>query len=305
MDDISVESEYSKTLYEINKEYLKCSQQLLNVKRKSLSLSNFKILFSYVRSGAFNRIVRRLKISKGNNTGSNFMIKNYKSYPKAKVVVYTCIWGKYDNVLEPYFINDEIDYCIITDQDIPANSKWKKIELPKNIDFSIMTPIEINRFCKMLPHKLFSDYDYSIYIDGNIRIVCDLFPIIADMGDKTIGIHDYQVDCIYNMKNAIIAGKKAPRSLVNKQIKKYKKDGFPKHFGAFECNVLVRKHNDNTCKKIMDDWWDEFNSTSSKRDQLSLPYVIWKNGHDSSIVFSLGNSVFLNPRFQVTGKHLK
>ena len=107
------------------------------------------------------------------------------------------------------------------------------------------------------------------------------------------------------MKNAIIAGGRAKKKNVESHIKKYKKDGFPKNFGAFECNVLIRKHNEKDCAMLMDKWWDEFCATPSKRDQLSLPYVLWKNGLTSEFVCSLGSDVRLNPRFQVLSKHNK
>jgi len=62
-----------------------------------------------------------------------------------------------------------------------------------------------------------------------------------------------------------------------KQMDKYKKEAFPKNFGIGENNILFRKHNSEKGVKIMNDWWDELNS-QTKRDQLSLAYVLWKNG---------------------------
>ncbi len=299
----SIENPFSRELFELNKQYLVCKKELYETKRKRLSFSNIKILFSYIKSGAFSRIFRRLKKAKINNLDNNYHLKEYTSFPNCKVVIYTCIWGNYDDILEPIFVNPNIEYRIITDRVLSANSIWKKQSLPQNIIFSKMSPIEINRFCKMNPHLLFPDFDYSIYIDGNIRVVTDLMPLIADMGDSHLGIHRYQTDCIYNMKSAIIAGKRAKRKSVESHIKKYKKEGFPKNFGAFECNVIVRKHNEIDCIKIMSDWWDEFLKTPSKRDQISLPYVLWKNGLSSDYIFSLGVDVRLNPRFQVMDSH--
>jgi hypothetical protein len=301
----SVESEYSRNLYSLNAELLDKRQKLATIEANRCSLKNIRVLFSYLRSGAFNRIIRRFSLLRTTTVSPtvSYKLKNYSSFPNCKIVVYTCIWGKYDEIIEPYYINNNIDYYIITDQELPETSKWKKIDIRNLIDIHNMSPIEVNRFCKMLPHKLFDQYEYSIYIDGNIRIITDMMPIIADMNDSLIGIHDYHVDCIYNMKNAVIAGKKAKRADVDSQIEKYRSDGFPKHFGAFECNILVRKHMNAECIQIMEAWWREFNDTKSKRDQLSLPYVLWKYGKDKSFIHSLGNNVFLNPRFQI-GRHI-
>ena len=287
--------------YEINSEYLKLNCLYNQLIKKKVNFSNLGVLFSYLRSGAFARIFNRL--AKPNASKKKFVRKDYINYPPVKVAVYTCIWGNYDSILEPLFLNPNIDYYILTDQEIPEGSAWKRAPIPDGVELKGKTNTEINRFFKMLPHLVFPEYDYSIYIDGNIRIVTDLFPLICDMGEYDIGIHDYSDDCIYEMKNAIIAGKRAKRKDVIAQIKKYKQEGFPPHFGAFECNVLVRKHGTDFCKKIMNEWYEEFNRTTSKRDQLSLPYVLWKNGKTRDCIYSLGHHVRENPRFQVLKKH--
>lgn len=306
LEEHSMESRMSRILYELNQELLFYKKEAIREKTNSFNLNNIKVLFAYIKEGAFERIIRRIKnVKNGDESQKKYSLLNYESYPEVKVAVYTCIWGKYDNILEPYFVNPDIDYFIITDMNIPKDSVWEKLDISKFLDTKQMSPIEVNRFCKILPHRLFSEYDYSIYIDGNIRIVTDMFPIISDMSNHILGIHDYQVDCIYNMKDAIIAGKRAKKAYVLPQIQKYKTEGFPENFGAFECNVLVRKHMDAQCQKLMEDWWNEFNNTTSKRDQLSLPYVLWKNNMTSNCVKSLGHHVRENPRFQVGLNHKK
>lgn len=304
MKKTSAENYYSQALYEINRISLINRWKFEAQKKNRLSLRNIKIFLSYIFNGGFSRIFRRLKLSRNKEAvPTAYELKEYKKFTKKKIVVYTCVWGKYDVLLEPFFVNPEIDYIIFTDQDIPTNSAWKKGIIPDDLDIEKMSGVEVNRFFKMLPHKIFKEYEYSIYLDGNIRVVTDMAPIVEDMGDHCFGAHRYQVDCIYDMKNAIIAGGRAGKNVVIKQLKEYKNNGFPKHFGAFECNVLVRRHNDAICQSIMEEWWEEFNSTSSKRDQLSLPYVLWKKGMSVNDVYSLGNEVRLNPRFIVSEGH--
>ena len=45
------------------------------------------------------------------------------------IAVYTSIFGGYDSVLEPMFFSEKCVYYAITDQDIPDNSVWKKMDL--------------------------------------------------------------------------------------------------------------------------------------------------------------------------------
>ena len=51
----------------------------------------------------------------------------------------------------------------------------------------------------------------------------------------------------------------------------------PHNYGLLETCVIARKHNLDICKKVMNDWWNEFMHTP-RRDQLSLTYVLYKNG---------------------------
>ena len=64
--------------------------------------------------------------------------------------------------------------------------------------------------------------------------------------------------------------------IIQKQVERYKKEGFPINFGLAETSVVIRKHNDPSCIKLDEDWWLEMKH-GSRRDQLSLNYVEWKN----------------------------
>ena len=69
----------------------------------------------------------------------------------------------------------------------------------------------------------------------------------------------------------------------------------------FETNVLLRKHNTAECINLMNHWW-EWIEKNSKRDQLSLTYVLWKNSVNVNYLFeekNLRNVDFL----RVDGEH--
>ena len=57
---------------------------------------------------------------------------------------------------------------------------------------------------------------------------------------------------------------------------KYKNDDFPREFGLSENNIIFRKHNIDLIIEMMNTWWYELNN-ETKRDQLSLGYILWKN----------------------------
>jgi hypothetical protein len=52
----------------------------------------------------------------------------------------------------------------------------------------------------------------------------------------------------------------------------------PAEFGLWGCGIMIRKTNHPNVQQIETAWWDEINSTTP-RDQLSLPYILWKNDY--------------------------
>jgi len=84
-------------------------------------------------------------------------------------------------------------------------------------------------------------------------------------------------DCIYEEAKACLILGLVKLKDVKKQMEKYKREGFPAHFGLSENNIILRRHNGERVIKLMEDWWKELN-LYTHRDQLSLAYVLWKNG---------------------------
>ena len=72
----------------------------------------------------------------------------------------------------------------------------------------------------------------------------------------------------------------------------------PKEFGLFETNVLVREHNDKSCKKIMEEWWNEIKD-KSERDQLSFTYILWKNNFSANDIGKIQDTIVKNNHVQV------
>ena len=78
---------------------------------------------------------------------------------------------------------------------------------------------------------------------------------------------------------------------MKKQMKRYKKEKFPKNFGMFECNMLISDLKNRKSEEIFNDWWEEYLSSESLRDQLALPYVLWKNNLQFCDIGIIGNNI--------------
>ena len=304
-----MEDRLSIELMNINSEYIQL-QRMINTRRKNThAVSN---VLRYAISGDFRYILDRLRQeSRGYgktkddnpvNKDSDRSIRSSSSFQEGidKVVVYTVITGDYDYLKEPVYYNNSIDYICFTDQDICHNSAWKVIKID-TLDKSLgqLSLKEQSRYVKILPHRVFPDYKYSIYLDGSVRVIADMLPLVEQMGDKVIGVHNHAGrNCIYDEGSAIVALGKATKSSVNNQLEKYREENYPPRNGLYQCSIIIREHNNQDCKKAMQIWWDEYINTETKRDQLSFPYAIWKSGFRREDIFILGNNWLENPRFR-------
>ena len=220
-----------------------------------------------------------------------------------KIAVYTSIFGKYDILHENQFQMDGVDYLCFTDENLQSNT-WNIIK-----STSIYNDSNRNaKKYKILPHRYLKDYDYSIWIDGNILVISDIRDLVKknkyQVFDHNKTVLDPR-DCIYQEYNAIIqlgqqsGNYKDNPQIMYKQVNRYLKEGYPPNNGLATNPILLRKHNDLNIIKTMEDWWVEIKH-GSRRDQLSFNYVAWKNNFKFSY---LEGDSRKNEYFLQTGKH--
>ena len=206
---------------------------------------------------------------------------------KTNKVVYTVLTGDYDNLISQYYYEPDWDYICFTDnREYIKNGHpfWKII--PLEIEYK--DTAKKSRIPKILAHKFLKEYKYSLYIDTNIDI---LSPKLFRQTDKliehkeicAITKHSFR-ECIYEEMLACMHLKKESLDNILKLYTKYKEENFPANFGLTENNVIFREHNDKKVIKLMEDWWYMVENYS-KRDQLSLMYVCWKNNFTIAPLF--------------------
>lgn len=202
---------------------------------------------------------------------------------KNKIVIYTAIFGGKDKLTELKFIPKGCDFVCFTDSDLESRAWQIKKMKPVHED-----PVRSAKVYKILPHKFFLEYEYSVWVDGNFFIRGDVKELINKYlkecnfaaFDHKQNKHDPR-DCIYEEAEALIemAGRekyKDDPELIKRQVEKYRQEGYPENNGLTTNMILVRRHNEPDIIKVMEDWWKEIKE-NSRRDQLSFNYVAWKN----------------------------
>lgn len=279
-----------------SKEY-KIGEEICKMK---ILLKQFKIIT------ILKKFINKRKRKKINNyidhkeTENNFTYKN-QNIENPKIVIYTCITGGYDKLISPLLKFDNIDYIAFTDNKEEDNKEWKIKDIPENVK-KINNNVLINRYIKFHPYELFGqDYDFSIYVDGNIKIVSNLKDMIYAVNEKTgLAMHrHYLREDISNEIETCRILKKGNYEKLKEQVDNYKKEGFPDNFGMLECGVIVSHLKNKKGNEILNSWWGEFQKSESKRDQIALPYIIWKQGYKINDIGCLGLNVHKNPKIRL------
>ena len=96
--------------------------------------------------------------------------------------------------------------------------------------------------------------------------------------------------------------KKDTKENVDRQLNAYRKEGFPEHYGLPQTCILLRYHNEESCIKLMETWWEQLEKYSH-RDQLSFNYALWKN--QNTKIEYVDKSIFNCKYFKWGIKHKK
>lgn len=193
---------------------------------------------------------------------------------KNQYVVYTCISGNYDNLIQPNILDNSFDYvCFVKKGEVISDSIgiWKIREALYDTEDNTL----FARFVKHNPHYLLPEYQYSLWIDGNIVIQTDdVYRIIkrkAYDGIILSSMCHWKRDCVYDEAVACVKENKGNYWGIIRMLLFLRRNKFPKHFGLYETNVLFRQHNLPIMINFDKMWW-YFISEYVTRDQLSVSY---------------------------------
>lgn len=223
---------------------------------------------------------------------------------KNEIVVYTAIFGGYDDLIEPEKKYPGCDYICYTDNPNVCSDFWRVICVDKSSN-----PILSNRKLKIIGNELINSYKYNLYIDANVKLMCNPLDLVAKYfmndsnGDILIPKH-LKRTCIYKeIIECVIWGKSNIKESIE-LYSYYRNIGFPEEYGLNENNIILRSNTVNTVK-IMNLWWQLFLTQKIKRDQLYFSFILWEQGirvnymseHSrDNISFSLQNHSWLKNR---------
>lgn len=197
-------------------------------------------------------------------------------------VIYTCITGDYDCLMEPGAADPDFDYVCFVEKGKKTAGRSGIWEI-RETDLSLDDKTVLSRYPKINPHILLPEYEYSVWIDGNI-VISDMYfyDIVRQKirsGVLYSGMKHWARDCAYDEVAKCIDARVDSRIRLIKALAFLKKNHFPKHYGMYENNVIFRRHNAPEIMEFDTLWWQMF-TDYTHRDQILHPYCMMKCGID-------------------------
>ena len=198
-----------------------------------------------------------------------------------KTVLYTCTNLAFDQIFPPAVRTPGVEYVLFTDRRPRRLGAWEWRPLPPQTQG--LSPTLTNRYTKFFPHRLFPEAEITIYVDANTLLIGDLTPLIAEFtaSGAEIGLfrHAKRSDIFSEFDFCQEVGRIPPQDVEKgrSQLQRYLDEGLPKAHAFTENAIIFRRHGNPALERAMDLWWEEL-ETYTKRDQLSLPYVLHKTG---------------------------
>lgn len=133
-------------------------------------------------------------------------------------------------------------------------------------------PRRNSRVPKLLSHQ-YCDTEYSIWIDGSIRLLKTPETLIKKyLKDHDIAVFGHNLrDCIYDEAMKCAQLQLDDPEVIIEQARTYEEKGYSKHKGLAECGVILRRHTPKVIE-FNNFWWSEY-TRHSTRDQISFMYA--------------------------------
>lgn len=198
-----------------------------------------------------------------------------------RIVIYTCIIGAYDDLLQPAVADPAFDFvCFVGKGEKTADriGVWEIREFDCGLDDRRL----VSRYPKMHPHLLLPEYGASVWVDGNVQLIDGTIYDAAReklaSGVLYSGVSHPARKGVY--KETWACWRKVARLSFAGMVKVWLWlffHGMPFNYGLMENNLMFRRHMDPAVVRLDELWWKRL-SDVSLRDQLTFMWCLRKCG---------------------------
>lgn len=192
-----------------------------------------------------------------------------------KLVIYTVLVGDKETLNNPLkrlpatATSDlELEFVCFTDNPALTSSVWSFRPIPERL----IPPNRLSRLPKALPHLLFPDEEYSLYIDNTVAF--KRLPQASDLGEERGTVfrafrHPWR-SCPQDEADVVVRSGLDDVGRIIAQTQFYDRRSPLADIKTLTAGtVLLRRHHDPRVRKFGEWWWEQI-LLFSARDQLSL-----------------------------------
>jgi hypothetical protein len=190
------------------------------------------------------------------------------------LVIYTALFGGYDQLRDPSFVDPGCDYVCFTDDPGLASKVWDVRVVASERDAQ-----SANRHCKFFPSLYLPEYRASMYVDSNLELRGALAATVRSSLEgaaMSCARHPLR-QCVYDEIACCQREGKITQAQSLALVAEFEAAGYPRKAGLYENNIIVRAHDSTEVASLMQDWWAMY-ERGPRRDQLSLNYLAWRHG---------------------------
>jgi hypothetical protein len=204
-----------------------------------------------------------------------------------EMILFTAVFGKPDVLFDPMLPLPEVEKVCFTDLEFMGQSRYRMVQ----VDLSELPPAKRNRRVKIFWPEIFDSYDYSLYVDSTAEVQVDPRELIRflEPGSDIALFRAKLWDCLYREAIECVRQDLDDPARIRQQVAKYRGEGLLPPTGLWAGTVVLRRHTP-AMQEFARVWWREVERFSC-RDQISLPYVVWRTGAQVS---ALPGSVYAN-----------
>jgi hypothetical protein len=195
----------------------------------------------------------------------------------ANVTFISACYGRYDSIKQPVTqagVTVE-DWILVTDEPEIDAPGWTVVVEPR----PHLHPNVAAKIPKFRP-DLYTDAPHTIWVDASALIQPTLAERVLDRLNVSTFWVMFPHPNRYRISDEVVASRGLPKYddlPLEKQVQSYFDKGYPDGHSLWASGVIGR-HNDDVAlnQRVGDEWLMEVNRWGFQ-DQLSLPYVLWRN----------------------------
>ncbi len=192
---------------------------------------------------------------------------------KKRIAVVTAIFGQFDSLvpIDPAW-KETADFFVFSDRAYDATGGWQQVHAP----FHHADTRRKARFTKLNLPAFFSDYEWVIWIDGNIMMCHGPEDILNSLDPESFDFatfrHPDRQGLMAEAAKCVQLAKDDLRTMALHLSQNQSHPAF-RDTDLYETMVMVLRPSSSKVRQMCNSWWRML-ARGSKRDQVSLPLAI-------------------------------